>query len=168
MSDNGAVILRALLTVVGFVCLSLLGGQPVSAHTEAELVEPANGSHLRTLPGEVRIRTGGAVVSAQIVMTTPDARVRRLSATLHGREVTAALPSTGVRGEYDVAYRLVAADGHASTGATRFTVEQGAEPDFETVSEASRSVDVPVLGLAVGAGVLFVVGVMLVLAKVRR
>jgi hypothetical protein len=67
-----------------------------------------------------------------------------------------------------VAYRLVAADGHATTGAVRFTVTAGAKPDFGNGQDAPSSSGVPVIGLSVGAVVLLVVGAVLVLAKARR
>jgi methionine-rich copper-binding protein CopC len=168
VGDNGAVAIRALSVVVGILFVPLLGSLPAAAHTETVSVEPANGSRTTTLPEAVTIRAAEEVDAAQIVVTTPAARVEHLKVRIDGLRVSAPLPSDGPRGEYVVAYRLVAADGHATTGAVRFTVTAGAEPDFGNVQDAPSSSGVPVIGLSVGAVVLLVVGAVLVLAKARR
>jgi methionine-rich copper-binding protein CopC len=168
VGDNGAVAIRALFAVVGILFVPVVGILPAGAHTETVSVEPADGSRTTRLPKAVTIRAADEVEAAQIIVTTPAARVEKLTVRVDGRQVTAPMPSAGPRGDYSVAYRLVAADGHAITGATTFTVTQGAEPDFEAVADEPAQSDVPVIGLSVGAVVLLVVGGMLVLAKVRR
>lgn len=168
MGDNGAVAIRALFAVVGILFVPAFGILPAAAHTETVSVEPANGSRTATLPKEVTIRAAEDVKAAQIVVTTPAARVEHLEVRVDGLRVSAPFPSDGLRGEYAVAYRLVAADGHATTGVVRFTVTKGAEPDFGTVPDEPSSSGFPVIGLSVGAVVLLAVGALLVLARARR
>lgn len=160
--------IRLVLAVIGAVLSPLAVVASASAHAEVESIAPSDGSHVQRLPGELVIRTGEGVRSAQLVVTRPDARVDQLSVSVSGQEIVASLPSTGPRGEYAVAYRIVAADGHVTTGTTNFSVDQGAEPDFAAVSDDPAPTGIPVIGLAVGAVVLLVVGVMLVVAKGRR
>ena len=160
--------MRALVAVVGILFVPVWGILPAAAHTETVSVEPADGSRTAALPKAVTIRAAEEVESAQIVVTTPAARVEHLEVRVDGPQVSAPLPSDGPRGEYVVAYRLMAADGHATTGAVRFTVTAGAKPDFTVVPAKPSSSGVPVIGLSVGAVVLLAVGAMLVLAKARR
>ena len=168
VGKNGAVVPRVLLMVIGSLFPLAFGTVPSAAHTDAVSIEPADSSRLATPPAQIAIRAADELTSAQIVLTTPAARVERLSVSVDGRNVSAPLPPDGPRGDYTLAYRLVASDGHAITGSSTFTVTAGAEPDFAAATTEDSSAGVPVIGLVVGALVVLAVGAALMLVKVRR
>lgn len=158
---------RSLALALCLLMLSSAG--PAVAHSEAVLIEPPDGSRMDALPAQAAIRTADRLTSAAMVLTRPDARIEELQVTVNGHEAAAVLPTDVPRGEYKLAYRVVSEDGHAVTGAVRFTVTQGAQPDLNGTSEPkSAGRAFPLLGVVGGAVALLFVGVTLVLVKVRR
>jgi hypothetical protein len=152
------------------LCLLMLSfAGPAVAHSEAVLVEPTDGSRMDALPAQVAVRTADRLTSAAMVLTRPGGRIEKLKVAVNGHEAAAALPTDGPRGEYKLAYRVVAEDGHAVTGAVDFTVRKGAPPDLNGTSEPKPAGGgFPILGVVGGAMALVFVGVTLVLVKVRR
>jgi hypothetical protein len=84
-----------------------------------------------------------------------------------GQQIKAIMPATGPRGDYVLAYRIVADDGHAVNGSVQFTVVQGEEPSVSGVSSKPAR-EIPMAGIIGGAAALLFVAIMLVLVKVRR
>lgn len=163
------MILRALCAAVGVLFLLLVGVLPAAAHTEAEKVEPANGARLSSMPQQITIHAGGKVKAAYLVVNTPDRRLDDLKATIKGRQVTAPLPANGPRGDYEVAYRLVAMDGHDTAGTVRFTVNQGRAPEVPAGgSELPASQKGPIIALTLAAVAILAVAALAVRGKVGR
>jgi methionine-rich copper-binding protein CopC len=137
---------------------------PASAQAATPRLEPANGSHVDGLPKQVSIPTHGKLKTAYVMIRNPDGRMEQLKPTLGRHAVTAPLPSSGPRGEYQVAYRLVATGGHVTPGILRFVVDEGRAPKVapKPRSEQAGSQDMPIIGLTVGAGALLVAAALLV------
>ena len=161
--DNDTVISRATHAGLGLLDWpSLL--VPTSAYAANPRLEPANGSHVEALPKQVSIPTHGKLKTAYVMVRNPDGRMEQLKPTLGRQAVTAPLPSSGPRGEYQVAYRLVATGGHVTPGTLRFVVDAGRAPRVapKPRSEQAGSQDMPIIGLTVGAGALLVAAALLV------
>jgi len=166
---NGRVISRATLACLGSLLWTFLI-LPASAHAATPRLEPSDGSHVGSLPKQVAIPTHGKVTTAYVMLRNPDGQMEQLIPTVGPRQVTAPLPSTGPRGEYEVAYRLVGTGGHVTPGTLRFVVDRGRAPRVapEPRREQAGSQDMPIIGLTVGAGALLVAAALLVRRLVAR
>jgi methionine-rich copper-binding protein CopC len=167
--DNDRVISRATLACLGSLLWTLLI-LPASAHAATPRLEPANGSHVAALPKQVAIPTHGKVKTAYVMLRNPDGLMEQLKPTVGPRHVTAPLPSTGPRGEYEVAYRLIGAGGRVTPGTLRFVVDRGRAPRAapEPRREQAGSQDMPIIGLTVGAGAVLVGAALLVRRLVAK
>lgn len=85
---------------------------------------------MATVPKEISIRTSEKVKTAYIAVTKPDLSLQELKPTIKKNTVTARMPAVRIKGEYEVAYRLVAQDGHVAPGTFKFTVTTGDEPQL--------------------------------------
>lgn len=168
-ADNDKVISRATLAILGLLFWTLLI-LPASAQAATPRPEPANGSHVTVLPKQVTIPTHAKLKTAYVMVRNPDGRMEQLKPTVGRHEVTAPLPSSGPRGQYEVAYRLVAPSGHVTPGTLRFVVDRGRAPKVapEPRREQAGSQDMPIIGLTVGAGALLVAAALLVRRLVTR
>jgi methionine-rich copper-binding protein CopC len=140
---------------------------PVVAHAELVAIEPADGATVPTLPGKAELTLDSPVKSADVILTTAEGRMVTLVVRITDEQIKAVMPATGPRGNYRLAYRVVAEDGHVVTGLVQFTVVQGEQPERQG-SAPKASTEIPVAGLIGGAAVLLFVGIVLVLVKVRR
>lgn len=167
--DNDTVISRATLAGLGLLFWTLLV-LPASADAATPRLEPANGSHVASLPEQASIPTHGKVKTAYVVLRNPDGQIQQLKPTVGRHQVTAPLPSTGPRGEYEVAYRFVATSGHVTPGTLRFVVDNGRAPKVAATPPGERagSQDMPIIGLTVGAGALLVAAALLVRRLVAK
>jgi methionine-rich copper-binding protein CopC len=119
--------LRALVATVTVLVatLLLLGAGAPAAHAHAQLVRtwPAAGETDRPVH-EVRLRFGEALADglAQIAVTGPAGSATSGDPVVAGADVVVPLRPLTEAGGYTVAYRVVAADGHAEVGQFGITV----------------------------------------------
>ena len=117
-------LLVATVTVL-VATLLLLGTGAPAAHAHAELVRtwPAPGTTDRPVH-EVRLRFGEALAEglAQVAVTGPAGSATSGDPVIEGTEVVVPLSPLTEAGTYSVAYRVVAADGHAEVGQFGVTV----------------------------------------------
>jgi methionine-rich copper-binding protein CopC len=117
-------VLVATATVLVATLLVLGAGAP-AAHAHAELVRtwPAPGATDRPVQ-EVRLRFGEALAEglAQVAVTGPEGSATAGAPVVEGSDVVVPLRPLTKAGTYSVAYRVVAADGHAEVGAYDLTV----------------------------------------------
>lgn len=152
------MIFRTVLASLG--SLALLVVAP-SAATAAPRVEPAHGSHVDAVPKRVAIHTDLKLTTVYILVQAPDGSIDELKPTIGRGRVTATLPANKLRGEYEVAYRLVASNGDVTPGTIRFTVDKGQAPPAAE-GEPAGSQDMPIIGLTLGAGALLALAALLV------
>ncbi|MGH3655828.1 MAG: copper resistance CopC family protein [Micromonosporaceae bacterium] len=113
----------------------LLGGGPAYAHVELTSSTPADGAALRTAPSEVVLTFSGDINPelTEAAVTVDGKSAGAGPATVKGATVTVPLP--GDEGDYRVAYRVVATDGHRVDGELRFTAAAPAgNPDSSATS----------------------------------
>lgn len=119
----------------------LLWGGPAYAHVELTSSTPADGATLDTAPGEVVLTFSGEINPelAEAAVTVDGKSADAGPVTVKGATVTVPLP--GDEGDYRVAYRVVAADGHRVDGQLRFTAAApaGNRDPAASPSEASPS-----------------------------
>ena len=117
-------VLVATATVLIATVLLLGTGAP-AAHAHAELVDtwPAAGPTDRPVH-EVRLRFGEALAEglAQVAVTGPEGSATSGDPVVAGSQVVVPLRPLTKAGTYSVAYRVVAADGHAEVGEYDLTV----------------------------------------------
>jgi copper resistance protein C len=119
--------LRAFVATVTVLVASvlLLGAGAPAAHAHAELVRtwPAPCATDRPVH-EVRLRFGEALAEglAQVAVTGPSGSATSGDPVIAGADVVVPLRPLTDAGSYSVAYRVVAADGHAEVGQFDVTV----------------------------------------------
>ncbi|WP_227530744.1 copper resistance CopC family protein [Microbacterium tenebrionis] len=125
------MIAAALL--VAFALL-LAWPQPAAAHDALVESDPAADSTIETLPDELTLTFGAALIggegSTEVVVT--DAAGESVTdgpAEVDGAMVTQPLTAGGEAGEYRVLWKVVSSDGHPTDGEFRFTVTTGSAPE---------------------------------------
>jgi methionine-rich copper-binding protein CopC len=116
-----------VLTALSLLLMAvLLGSGPATAHTEFSGSDPADGSTLRKPPSAVMLTFSEAPIATglAVIANGPQGRTP-LDASVAGNQVVAPWPAQLGAGEYRVAYRVVADDGHPIEGAVSFTVAGG-------------------------------------------
>jgi methionine-rich copper-binding protein CopC len=140
-----------------------------TAHSNSVDSDPADDSTLPALPRVATVTFNEPVSQAAVALTGPDRKVTKIHATVAGTVVSAALPKSGLKGAYVLAYRVVSEDGHPVTGEVEFTVTVGekvsgqARASTSPRSESAAS-GVPMWVLIGGAAVLLGVAITLVRA----
>ena len=111
------------------LCAALAALVPGSAGAHAIILEsePAAGATLSEPPARVYLRFNSKIEKrlSQVTITAPDGRPVPLAVKADGSEKPdrIALPLGSLRpGAYVVRYKVLAADGHITEGALRFTV----------------------------------------------
>lgn len=147
--------------LVGLLAVAalLLGALPASAHAELEGTDPADGAVLATVPDEVTltfgedlIDQGNAVTASQVGAAQ---RLALPDPVVEGEKVTVAWPADADAGEFEVAFRVVSADGHPITGAFTFTITgatPSASPSGDASASAAASASAPATASAVPVG----------------
>jgi methionine-rich copper-binding protein CopC len=103
--------------------------RPAAAHAIVVESEPANGARLERAPPLVRVRFNSKIEArlSRLSLVGPDRRPVALTVAAGGERpdrLAAPLPPLGP-GSYAIRWRVLAADGHITEGAIRFTVESG-------------------------------------------
>jgi methionine-rich copper-binding protein CopC len=165
--------LVGLLVLVGLALLGSTGS--AAAHNELIGSDPPDGATLATSPARVSLtfslpaRPGFSTV----IVTGPDSSQWQAGPPAEtGAVVSVPVRPLGPAGQYTIAYQVLSADGHPVRGAVRFTlttpgpgnaaVPPIASPSVSAASGNAASGSAPVWPWLVGAGVLVVVGVLVV------
>lgn len=118
-------MLRRIMLAV--CACALLAVSPVHAHTDLISTDPADGQTLNKAPRTVSLRFGEDLLAAgnRLVATAADGTSVDLGAPqVDGPVISATWPSAAAQGEFTLAYRTVAADGHPLEGRIRFNISQ--------------------------------------------
>ena len=111
-----------LLIVTGFVSVLLLD-LPANAHNVLESANPGIGSSITTDPPEASVTFNAPVQNGfteLIVLGPGNTHWEAGPPTIDGDTVRAALRPLGPAAWYTIEYRIVSADGHPVSGASRF------------------------------------------------
>jgi len=144
------------------VVLLVLVPSAAAAHSNWVETNPDHRATLPTLPPEATVTFGEAPVRADVVLTSPDGKTLTLKPQIVGSVVKVRLPSNGPRGEYELSYRVVSADGHPVSGSATFTVTTGPAPSTTTPEGSTVSTPAPAPEPARGPLVPIVIGVAIV------
>ena len=122
---EGALRVLVATATVLVATLLLLGSGAPAAHAHAQLVRtwPAAGATDKPVQ-EVRLRFAEALTEglAQVAVTGPEGSATAGAPVVEGFDVVVPLRPLTKAGTYSVAYRVVAADGHAEVGEYGVTV----------------------------------------------
>ncbi len=142
MTARRALPVKFTVGLLAVAALLLGGALPASAHAELEGTDPADGAVLATVPDEVTLTFGEDLIDqGNAVTATQVGAAQRLALpdpVVDGETVTVAWPADADSGEFEVAYRVVSADGHPITGAFTFTIAN-ATPSASPSGDASAS-----------------------------
>lgn len=175
--------LLALLAALLVSAVPLVTASPAQAHSDLVSSTPADGSELAQPPASVALVFNEDIAEAglQVVAKGPDGAVTLGAPTVTGATVTATWPQDATTpGEYQVAYRVVSADGHpidgtvafgltgstsstnpgASSSANSSTTPPTAEPSAAPAAAADSfplwiPAVVVIVGVGVGAGIAY-------------
>lgn len=120
--------LLAAVAVSGLLVAHVLTAPIASAHDALIAIAPTDGTEVATSPAAVTLTFNGPVSTqfSEVVVTGPDGAAWQLDAsTVSGAIVTQPLAADGPAGTYEVAWRVVSADGHPISGAFSYVVTTG-------------------------------------------
>lgn len=120
---TGAIrMIAAAIVSVAFVFAL---APPASAHTSLAESSPQDGSRLDTAPGQIELQFSIPIltVGSNIIVAGPDGQQYQSGTPeIIDNKLTQSLKPLGPSGEYRVAIRVVADDGHPNTFEIRFTL----------------------------------------------
>ena len=163
---------RILLVLLGAMIALVVASRPAAAHTELISTTPGDQQTVSRAPGVVVLTFDESVVAmgAQVVVTGPQGPVQ-----LGAPEVTEATVSQNLQGgspagQYTVAWRVTAADGHPLSGTFGFTAEAAGDdkPATPAAIEAGGPDDASSTGMSIWIWILGGVALVAVVAGVRR
>jgi copper resistance protein C len=147
---------RVLTALLAGLALVLLGAGPASAHSGLSSTLPGDGAQVEASPAEVVLEFDEPVSTrlSRVQVTGPGGDTWQTGAPdVSGSTVRQPLAALGPAGTYEVAYRVVSADGHPVSGTSSFTLTAagtGTAPQQETAGDGGGG-SLPVLPLAVAA-----------------
>lgn len=115
-----------VMAVLVIVCAGVVGAAPAMAHTDLESSSPNDGATLSEVPASIDLTFSESVLSegaAIVVRTDTDTPVDVGAVTVDGATVSVAWPADADSGRFNVAWRVVADDGHPIEGTLSFTIE---------------------------------------------
>jgi copper resistance protein C len=124
-----------LALVVVAVAMAFAAAVPAAAHTSLVGSDPADGANLSTAPTAVTLTFNSTVRTefAQVAVLDANGTHHEQGAPqVDGATVNQALGPLR-DGQFQISYRVVAADGHPVTGTLSFSVAQPASPPATTV-----------------------------------
>ncbi len=126
-----------LLAVVGMVMVAVAVAAPAGAHTELVGSSPSSGQRVLATTDQLVLEFASPVLPHAVDVRVTDANgaAARLGSAQVADTVVVVPLELGRLGRYDVAYRAMAADGHAVTGGFSFTAAR----DGTTVAVAAVS-----------------------------
>ncbi|MGW6396175.1 copper resistance CopC family protein [Streptomyces sp. NPDC055103] len=184
---------RSLLVPAAVVGLLAAASPQATAHTGLDGSDPANGAVVGFLPRTITLTFSDPVTrpDARLTVTGPDgAALGDGAPTVSGRSVTLRLRTAdggsagsasgaATAGAYTVGYRVVAADGHAVTGTSAFTVRPSAGAAATPSPRASLSrsavasgeraaTSLKAIGIGFGIGLVAMIAAMTVTVRRHR
>ena len=125
--NSGRTLLSFFLTFLAAFGFLLAAGETAVAHSELATSSPADGATLGSPPAAVSLTFNEPIMDAglQVVANGPSGRVALDAPVVTGPTLSVTWPSNAPDGEYQVAYRVVSADGHPIDGSIRFSYTGG-------------------------------------------
>ena len=119
--------------------MALLNLNPAQAHTELISVEPATDQVMLTLPSEIKLTFGEAVLAeGTFASITTAAGSVETTVRVEAANVYVAIPADLVGPDVTISWKTVAADGHPLDGETVYKLAENrgeATPEVTTVEE---------------------------------
>lgn len=121
------LLLLSLAAVLAVCGLTLALSSPAGAHSELASSAPVDGAALSSPPAAVTLTFNETIMDAglQVVASGPTGTIPLDTPVITGPTLTVAWPSNAPDGDYQVAYRVVSADGHPIDGSIRFSYTGG-------------------------------------------
>jgi len=130
---------RILRVFIGISIFSILSISPVLAHTELVSVEPATDQVMLTLPSEIKLTFGEAVLAeGTFASITTSAGSIETTVRVEAADVYVAIPADLVGPDVTISWKTVAADGHPLDGETVYKLAEArgeATPEVTTMEE---------------------------------
>ena len=130
---------RILRVFIGISIFSILSISPVLAHTELVSVEPATDQVMLTLPSEIKLTFGEAVLAeGTFASITTSAGSIETTVRVEAADVYVAIPADLVGPDVTISWKTVAADGHPLDGETVYKLAEArgeATPELTSVEE---------------------------------
>ena len=130
---------RILRVFIGISIFSILSISPVLAHTELVSVEPATDQVMLTLPSEIKLTFGEAVLAeGTFTSITTAAGSVETTVRVEAADVYVAIPADLVGPDVTISWKTVAADGHPLDGETVYKLAEArgeATPEVTTMEE---------------------------------
>lgn len=147
MRDDGHMLRTsrafAALAATVLAALGLAFASPAWAHTAFASSDPAEGAEV-SAPRTVTVEFTGALleIGSRLAIVQGDTRVD-LEPVVSGTAVTADVPDALAPGQWTLAYRVVAEDGHPLDGEISFTVVGQVEPTETSVAASPDVTESP-------------------------
>ena len=138
---TGATMRRTILALVAVALCSVMVATGAQAHTTLVSSTPADGAVITTPSPTITLTFASDLLPSACTLSVNDSAGNVISSQQvqpAGAVVSMPWPSTLKPGSYEVAYRVVASDGHPVIGAIHFTF-QGASPAAETTAAAAAT-----------------------------
>ncbi len=130
---------RIFRVFIGISIFSILSISPVLAHTELVSVEPATDQVMLTLPSEIKLTFGEAVLAeGTFASITTSAGSVETTVRVEAADVYVAIPADLVGPDVTISWKTVAADGHPLDGKTIYKLAEArseATPEVTTMEE---------------------------------
>ena len=130
---------RIIKVILGISFSGLLAINPVFAHTDLISVEPATDQVMLTLPSEVKLTFGEAVLAeGTFASITTAAGSVETTVRVEAANVYVAIPADLVGPDVTISWKTVAADGHPLDGETVYKLAENrgeATPEVTTMEE---------------------------------
>lgn len=154
---------RVMLAAVLSLAALLLLPAPASGHASAAGSTPAADEVVQSAPSEVRIEFDSGLLEMGSALIVRDADGRSITtgpAVVSDREFSVPVDPKAPPGVYEVAYRVVSADGHTVEETFSYTVSDGTSSAtaVTTSTEPSDSPGLP-LGWLLAGGVIVIIAV---------
>ncbi len=168
------VAVRAAAAAVAFGLLALLSIGPMiapaSAHSKLVSSSPSEGAVRDAPPSQVEFTFDEELLQGTTVISINDDQGNSIATTPVepiGKTISAPWPNGAAAGSYQVAYRIVSADGHPVTGAVTFSVA-GAQPaatlEPAAAPASARTPESPPPTANVGVGRTVIIGIFVLVA----
>lgn len=156
--DRAVRILMAALIPLTVLALT---SSPAFGHASEVESAPAADQVLDSAPREVRIDFDSGLLEMGSALIVRDADGRSITtgpAVVKDRAFSVPVDPSATPGTYEVAYRVVSADGHTIEGSFAYTVDGGAAAPAQqpvAANESSDGAGLPVIWI-VGGGVILI------------
>ena len=130
---------RIFRVFLGISIFSILSISPVLAHTDLVSVEPATDQVMLTLPSEIKLTFGEAVLAeGTFASITTSAGSVETTVRVEAADVYVAIPADLVGPDVTISWKTVAADGHPLDGETVYKLAENrgeAAPEVTNMEE---------------------------------